>query len=47
MLVAIGTVSAVIVSILDKAGAEQLGASDAIKEQSKRVVSIAITICKL
>ena len=39
MLVGIGFVSAIIVSILDKAGAQQLGMSDEIKAQSKRVVS--------
>ena len=44
ILVGIGFVSAIIVSILDKAGAEQLGQSDAIKEQSKRVVSVFICL---
>ena len=39
MLVGIGFISAIIVSILDRKGAEQLGATEEIKTQSKRVVS--------
>ena len=44
MLVGIGFISAIIVSILDRKGAEQLGATEEIKTESKRAVSYVLLL---